>query len=83
MILASAPLWTLPFSALAALIYALPALVPRLLSDAREALQMLDEDFAGVVVSDVRLPGLDGIAFFDRLQQLDPELLFVARYSRL
>ncbi|MDP4923722.1 MAG: cytochrome c biogenesis protein CcsA, partial [Limnohabitans sp.] len=34
MILASAPLWTLPLSALAALIYALPALVPRLLSDA-------------------------------------------------
>ena len=33
MILASAPLWTLPFSALAALIYALPALVPRRLSD--------------------------------------------------
>ncbi|WP_295500428.1 cytochrome c biogenesis protein CcsA [Limnohabitans sp. Rim8] len=34
MILASAPLWTLPFSALAALIYALPALVPSRLSDA-------------------------------------------------
>ena len=33
MILASAPLWTLPFSALAALAYALPALVPRHLSD--------------------------------------------------
>jgi ABC-type uncharacterized transport system permease subunit len=32
MILASAPLWTLPFSALAALAYALPALVPRHLS---------------------------------------------------
>ena len=34
MILASAPFWTLPFSALAALIYALPALVPSRLSDA-------------------------------------------------
>jgi ABC-type uncharacterized transport system permease subunit len=33
MILATAPLWTLPFSALAALIYALPALVPQRLSD--------------------------------------------------
>jgi ABC-type uncharacterized transport system permease subunit len=33
MILASAPLWTLPFSALAALAYALPSLVPRHLSD--------------------------------------------------
>jgi ABC-type uncharacterized transport system permease subunit len=33
MILASAPLWTLPFSVLAALTYALPALVPRRLSD--------------------------------------------------
>jgi ABC-type uncharacterized transport system permease subunit len=34
MILASAPLWTLPFSVLAALTYALPALVHRRLSDA-------------------------------------------------
>lgn len=33
MILASAPFWTLPFTALAALIYALPALVPRHLGD--------------------------------------------------
>ncbi len=33
MILASAPIWTLPFTALAALIYALPALVPRRLGD--------------------------------------------------
>lgn len=33
MILASAPLWTLPFSALAVLIYALPAVVPRRFGD--------------------------------------------------
>jgi ABC-type uncharacterized transport system permease subunit len=35
MILASAPLWTLPFSALAVLTYALPALAPSRLSDVR------------------------------------------------
>jgi ABC-type uncharacterized transport system permease subunit len=35
MILASAPFWTLPFSALAVLTYALPALAPSRLSDVR------------------------------------------------
>jgi two-component system C4-dicarboxylate transport response regulator DctD len=46
----------------------------RLFGDAHDALSALDADFPGVVVSDVRLPGLDGIAFFERLQQLDAEL---------
>lgn len=45
-----------------------------LFGDARDALSALDADFPGVVVSDVRLPGLDGIAFFERLQELDAEL---------
>lgn len=42
--------------------------------DARAALGWLDADFPGVVVSDVRMPGIDGIAFFAALRELDPDL---------
>lgn len=42
--------------------------------DARAALAALDADFTGVVVSDVRMPGIDGIAFFARLRDVDPTL---------
>lgn len=42
--------------------------------DARAALAALDADFPGVVVSDVRMPGIDGIAFFARLREIDPDL---------
>jgi len=43
-------------------------------ADARAALAWLTPDYAGVVVSDVRMPGIDGIAFFAQLRQIDPEL---------
>ncbi|MEO0057661.1 MAG: hypothetical protein RIT17_1118 [Pseudomonadota bacterium] len=42
--------------------------------DARAALGWLTEDYAGVVVSDVRMPGMDGIAFFAALRAIDPDL---------
>jgi two-component system C4-dicarboxylate transport response regulator DctD len=42
--------------------------------DARAALGWLTADYPGVVVSDVRMPGIDGIAFFARLREVDPEL---------
>lgn len=42
--------------------------------DARAALGWLTPEFAGVVVSDVRMPGIDGIAFFARLREIDSEL---------
>lgn len=42
--------------------------------DARAALGWLTPEFAGVVVSDVRMPGIDGLAFFARLRTIDPEL---------
>jgi two-component system C4-dicarboxylate transport response regulator DctD len=42
--------------------------------DARAALAGLDADYPGVVVSDVRMPGIDGIAFFAALRELDPDL---------
>lgn len=43
-------------------------------ADARAALDWLTADFPGVVVSDVRMPGIDGIAFFARLREIDPDL---------
>ena len=42
--------------------------------DARAALAWLDADYPGVVVSDVRMPGIDGIAFFEKLRKIDPDL---------
>ncbi len=45
-----------------------------LFTQAEAALQALPDDFDGVVVSDVRLPGMDGLALFARLQQRDAEL---------
>ncbi len=42
--------------------------------DARAALAWLDADFPGVVVSDVRMPGIDGIEFFARLREIDADL---------
>ena len=42
--------------------------------DARAALAWLTPDYPGVVVSDVRMPGIDGIAFFATLREIDPEL---------
>ena len=41
---------------------------------AAEALAGLPEDYPGVVLSDLRMPGMDGLALFDRLAALDPEL---------
>lgn len=42
--------------------------------DARQALRHLDRGDAGAVVSDIRLPGMDGLEFFEQLKLLDPEL---------
>ena len=41
---------------------------------AEEALQRVDRDFAGIVVSDIRLPGIDGLTLLERLKALDPSL---------
>ncbi|WP_336987243.1 sigma-54 dependent transcriptional regulator [Altererythrobacter aquiaggeris] len=35
------------------------------------ALAAIDRDFAGVVITDIRMPGMDGIAFFERLRSID------------
>ncbi|TBV03853.1 sigma-54-dependent transcriptional regulator [Stutzerimonas kirkiae] len=39
---------------------------------AEEALQRIGEDFAGIVISDIRLPGMDGLELLARLKQRDP-----------
>lgn len=43
-------------------------------ADARLALAALDADFAGIVVTDIRMPGMDGHAVFDAVHATDPEL---------
>jgi two-component system C4-dicarboxylate transport response regulator DctD len=45
-----------------------------LFGDAQSALKTIDADFPGVVVSDVRLPGMDGLNLFDHLRRIDPEI---------
>lgn len=41
---------------------------------AASALRVLSDRFDGVVVSDIRLPGMDGFELFDEIRALDPEL---------
>ncbi len=42
--------------------------------DARSALKRLEPDFDGIVVSDIRMPGMDGMALLEAVLQLDREL---------
>ncbi len=41
---------------------------------AEEALKTIGADFAGVVVSDIKMPGMDGMAFLKRLMSMDSGL---------
>ncbi|MFU1915359.1 sigma-54-dependent transcriptional regulator [Bordetella avium] len=41
---------------------------------AQAALAQIDAQFGGVVVTDVRMPGIDGLAFFQRLRDIDPDI---------
>src|SRR5262249_903807 len=46
----------------------------RVFADADEALAQLDEQFAGVVVSDLRMPGTDGRILFQELRRRAPDI---------
>ncbi|MBN8440312.1 MAG: sigma-54-dependent Fis family transcriptional regulator [Thauera sp.] len=52
----------------------LEGLVPECVGNAELARRRLGPDFAGIVVSDVRLPGQDGMSLARELHALDPEL---------
>ncbi|MBC9247760.1 sigma-54-dependent Fis family transcriptional regulator [Paracoccus sp. 11-3] len=43
-------------------------------ASAEDALKVIGSDWPGVVVSDIRMPGMDGIAFLKRLMGLDSSL---------
>ncbi|MHA6721931.1 sigma-54-dependent transcriptional regulator [Sphingomonas sp. RS2018] len=43
-------------------------------ADARRALATLSKGFDGVIVSDIRMPGMDGLAFAAAVRALDPDL---------
>ncbi|MEM7722542.1 MAG: sigma-54 dependent transcriptional regulator [Pseudomonadota bacterium] len=45
-----------------------------LCADGATALTHLDRDFAGVLVTDIRMPGMDGLALMSQALQIDPEL---------
>ena len=52
----------------------LAGLEPLPLGSGAEALARLDAEFDGVVVSDVRMPGMDGLTLFRRLRERDADL---------
>ncbi len=43
-------------------------------ASAEQALALIDRDYVGIVVSDVRMPGRDGLQLLDALLQLDRDL---------
>lgn len=46
----------------------------RTFSDAQDALDHIARSFQGVVVTDVRMPGMDGVALLEKALAIDPEL---------
>ncbi|GEN26173.1 sigma-54-dependent transcriptional regulator [Halomonas cupida] len=47
---------------------------PQPFESAQQALDHLDRDFSGVLISDIRMPGMDGMALLREVRQRDPDL---------
>ncbi|MEM7440889.1 MAG: sigma-54 dependent transcriptional regulator [Pseudomonadota bacterium] len=43
-------------------------------ASAEGALKEIDSDFPGIIISDIKMPGMDGITFLKRLQSVDSQL---------
>lgn len=52
----------------------LEGLDPTPVADGQAALNVLGTDYPGIVLADLRMPGMDGLTLFARLQALDPDL---------
>ncbi|PZQ22289.1 MAG: Fis family transcriptional regulator [Sphingopyxis macrogoltabida] len=46
----------------------------RAFADAESALAAIDAEFAGAIVTDIRMPRLDGLEFFARIRAIDAEI---------
>lgn len=46
-------------------------------ADAASALAEISADFTGIIISDIRMPGMDGLQLFERVQTIDPEIPFI------
>ena len=52
----------------------LEGLATEAVDSAEAARRRIGKDFCGIIVSDIRLPGMDGLSFLREVTALDPEL---------
>lgn len=43
-------------------------------ADAESALREIGPDFPGIIISDIRMPRMDGLQLFERVKEIDPEI---------
>jgi two-component system C4-dicarboxylate transport response regulator DctD len=53
---------------------ALAGIEVREFADAETALGEIDREFTGIIVSDIRMPRMDGLQLFERVKAIDPEI---------